>query len=793
MAVWLKCPNCKCEIGIPDDAETEISCPKCRYPLVVVDPVTHVRWRPEQGAPSWMRPWGYVLTIIGGLAFFASMGQELSASHDPPFVALIVAGITNPLFFIGVPLGIYWLRCGKTPRHKLPMNSSVSTSNCNSSSTFDGLAGQPFSEVHKPCQDTRGQHATKSRRMSGTSWILFVMGFLFIRGFVVGLIESHSRVQPKQMQSDIESYERTQVVQRSFDHEYDKADSDAETQEILVAARDFKEKEILKPDMVKTARTSKSAVPVGAYSSFKDVEERWVKTTMLEGDPIVERMLGPKEIPSSLIASIPKGLGAFAIEVDEQSGVSGLILPGQRVDVVRYECNKRTREQRGQTILQDILVLAAGQVFTIPDKGTIQRRTVTFALTPEQVDVLVASRDRGNCSLRLHDHEVAQGERQVAVASSELGVGANDDKKGAAERDQTSERQESGDRRSTAAPTKDLTTEEIAAKSVASVAVIRGKGSVGSGFLVKPGILATNAHVVQRERIQDLHVNFPSAPESARGTLACELVYEDSMRDLALLSVVTNLRPLRVEDHYQFRRGQEVTVIGTPASENGFLFENAISRGVMSSKLQYEGRMIYQLNVSINPGNSGGPVLNPKGQVIGVATATVKSREALALCIPSEDLEKAVKVAEARPASERQRVLAIHSARSLLWDLDDMAVAYDVLVRAYTKTLEEAVRSGVDLNSANWVGRKYLDEKMRPLEDFVKASLYARLTSVCADPLVPVQIRLDIASLWKNCLEIRNQLYSPSDNFRDQLAQIQALELIHTKRIKELKDELDKD
>ena len=115
------------------------------------------------------------------------------------------------------------------------------------------------------------------------------------------------------------------------------------------------------------------------------------------------------------------------------------------------------------------------------------------------------------------------------------------------------------------------------------------------------------------------------------------------------------------------------------------------------------------------------------------------------------------------------------------------------LVRAYTKTLEEVVHSGVDLNSADWVGRKYLDEKLRPLEDFVKASLYARLTSVCADPLVPVQIRLDIASLWKNCLEIRNQLYSPSDNFRDQLAQIQALELIHTKKIKELKGELDKD
>ena len=276
---------------------------------------------------------------------------------------------------------------------------------------------------------------------------------------------------------------------------------------------------------------------------------------------------------------------------------------------------------------------------------------------------------------------------------------------------------------------------------MASVAVIRGKNSVGSGFLVKPGILATNAHVVVRERIEDLHVEFPSAPRSARGPLSCELVYENSMRDLALFSVVSNLQPLLVEDHYQFRRGQEVTVIGTPALDNGVLLENAISRGVMSSKLQDERRMLYQLNLSINPGNSDGEVLKPKRRVIGVETATMRSREALALCIPSEDLERAVKVAEARPVGEWQRVLAIHSTRGLLRDLDDMGVAYDILVRTYTKDLEEAVHSGLDLNSAHWVGRQSHDEKLRPSDDFVKASLYARLTSV-GRFLVPVQIRL---------------------------------------------------
>ena len=113
------------------------------------------------------------------------------------------------------------------------------------------------------------------------------------------------------------------------------AAAEEESQEILVAARDFKEEEILKPDMVKTARTSKSAVPVGAFSSFKDVEERWVKTTMLEGDPIVDKKLGPKGSPPGLVANIPKGMRAYTVDVTEQSGVSGFILPNHRVDVVR--------------------------------------------------------------------------------------------------------------------------------------------------------------------------------------------------------------------------------------------------------------------------------------------------------------------------------------------------------------------------------------------------------------------------------------------------------------------------
>jgi pilus assembly protein CpaB len=200
------------------------------------------------------------------------------------------------------------------------------------------------------------------------------------------------------------------------------ASTEEESQDVIVAARDFKEEEILKADMVKVVRMAKSNLPVGAYSSFKDVEGRWVRTAMLEGDPIVEKKLGPKGAPPGLVSNIPRGMRAFAIEVNEQSGVSGFILPQHHVDVVRYDSGEKGAYQRGETILQNVLVLAAGQVFTRPDEKNVQSRTVTLAVTPDEVDTLVAAKSKGPLSLSLrgvNDHDIVARPKPKAVEDEE--------------------------------------------------------------------------------------------------------------------------------------------------------------------------------------------------------------------------------------------------------------------------------------------------------------------------------------------------------------------------------------
>ena len=199
----------------------------------------------------------------------------------------------------------------------------------------------------------------------------------------------------------------------------DKVRVAADMQDVMVASRDLKVEEVLKPDMVKVVKMSRSELPVGTFTSYKDVEDRWVQFKTLEGEPILDRKLAPKGSPAGLVSRIPKGMRAFALDVSESTGVSGFVLPDHRVDVIQVLPKKDGKtETDAETILQDVLVLASWeQVFTRPEDRSLQSRTVTVAVTPDQVDTLVAARTRGPLSLALRglqDHEqIARKRDQV--------------------------------------------------------------------------------------------------------------------------------------------------------------------------------------------------------------------------------------------------------------------------------------------------------------------------------------------------------------------------------------------
>ena len=207
---------------------------------------------------------------------------------------------------------------------------------------------------------------------------------------------------------------------------------------------------------------------------------------------------------------------------------------------------------------------------------------------------------------------------------------------------------------------KTLSTAEIVEESEPSVALIKGKGSSGTAFLVAPGLIATNSHVIDDEFASDLEVRFVSADEAHSEPIHPTLLYEDAQRDLAILSVPTDLKPLRVARSYTFRKGEDITVIGNPGMGDGQVLENAISRGVMSTKAKIDEKNFYQINIAINPGNSGGPVFDSAGRVIGVATLKSAKQEATGFSIPIEDLQAAIARVGTQPPTDVEKHRSRH-------------------------------------------------------------------------------------------------------------------------------------
>jgi pilus assembly protein CpaB len=184
----------------------------------------------------------------------------------------------------------------------------------------------------------------------------------------------------------------------------------AETQQILLAARDLNAEEVLKPELVKLETVAKSAVPPGAFTSFRDVADRWVQIRTLEGEAIVDRKLAAKGSQPGLVARIPKGKRAFTITVNEQTGVSGFIQVDHRVDVFQVKTPAPGEPTRAIPVLEDLLVLASGTNTQASTDRTVQVRTVTVAVTPEEAAILTVAQSRGQLSLALramNDHELA--------------------------------------------------------------------------------------------------------------------------------------------------------------------------------------------------------------------------------------------------------------------------------------------------------------------------------------------------------------------------------------------------
>jgi serine protease Do len=155
--------------------------------------------------------------------------------------------------------------------------------------------------------------------------------------------------------------------------------------------------------------------------------------------------------------------------------------------------------------------------------------------------------------------------------------------------------------------------------------------SLGSGFIVdRDGYIITNNHVVAGA--EEIKVKLADGRE-----FKAKVIGRDTKTDIALIKITTifeNLPVLSLGDSDAIRVGDWVLAFGNP-----FGLEHTVTQGIISATGRVIGAGSYdnflQTDAPINPGNSGGPLVNLKGEVIGINTAIIQAAQGIGFAIPS--------------------------------------------------------------------------------------------------------------------------------------------------------------
>lgn len=181
--------------------------------------------------------------------------------------------------------------------------------------------------------------------------------------------------------------------------------AEAPRTKVVVAARDLPLGTVLQPADVRLIDWHGDAVPAGYMRDAAAVVGRGLITPVKANEVVMEAKLAPRGAGGGLAVTIPDGMRAVSVRVDDVIGVAGFVLPGTHVDVVLTLPPQLDRKEAvSQVVLQNVPVLAAGQVVQQDAQGKpVTVSVITLLVTPHDGETLILAANQGKIQMALRN------------------------------------------------------------------------------------------------------------------------------------------------------------------------------------------------------------------------------------------------------------------------------------------------------------------------------------------------------------------------------------------------------
>ncbi len=258
---------------------------------------------------------------------------------------------------------------------------------------------------------------------------------------------------------------------------------------------------------------------------------------------------------------------------------------------------------------------------------------------------------------------------------------------------------------------------QIAEKTLAATVYLEMKDSTGktlafgSGFFVRENLIATNYHVIAGAASGTAKLVGKDTTYKIKGFTAT-----DETNDLALLKVTAyGIKPLPLGNSTDVKIGETVYVAGNPMG-----LEGTFSDGIISSRRDKYTKERLQMTASISPGSSGGSVLNSKGEVIGVAYATIEGGQNLNFAIPANYLKTLLTLSKpAKPLAHGNQTVSAETyflRGNMMYELK----RYQEAIVAYNKAIQRKP-DYADAYNNRGVAKGDLGQYFAAISDYDKA------------------------------------------------------------------------